>query len=122
MNLQRLLENFNETVTGSIQQMAPDGMIRRQDVGLILVSTAVSIAAALGCTREQLEENWLVVLELLKGNQAPAEARRSVMHAVDGEGLRSGPASKASANARRQGFQLLDAAGNPLTEDDKEGA
>lgn len=122
MNLQRLLENFNETVTGSIQQMAPDGKIRRQDVGLILVSTAVSLAAALGCTREQLEENWLVVLELLKGQSEP-EARRGVMHAVDGEGLRSRPASNAAAKSRRLGFSLVDADGKPLVpDDDKEGA
>lgn len=117
MNLQRLLENFAENVTTSIRETAPNGHIRRQDVGLIFVSSAVGLAAALGCSPEELNANWQAVMRMLSEDaEAEVQAKRSVMHAVDGEGRgRPNPV----ANAKRAAFTLVGADGKPLVGEDE---
>lgn len=115
MNLAKLLQNFANNVAASIRETAPDGHIRRQDVGLIFVSSAVGLAAALGCSPEELNANWQAVMRMLSEDaEAEVQAKRGVMHAVDGEGHRHNPV----ANAKRAAFTLVGADGKPLVGDE----
>lgn len=85
MNLKNLLEQLTNTIMVSVQTHAPDGQIRRRDMGLIVVSSAVGFAAALGCTKQELEENWADIMKMFGKNEAASvQARRSILHAVDG--------------------------------------
>lgn len=85
MNLKNMLQTLTDNIIDSVAQLAPNGQVRPTDLGLIVVSSAAGFAVMLGCTREQLEANWVEVLRMLDGD-ARAETQRAAFHLVGPDG------------------------------------
>lgn len=84
MNLKHLLEQLTEGIEASIKQRAPDGQIRRAEVGAIIIANAVALVSALGVPRAEVEAALVMIMANYGGTPGEeVKARRSLIHVVE---------------------------------------